>query len=160
MSMISCIGILSHANVMSSETGILLSLTGVVSPLLDVHPLNSKIQSAVTKISRFVLIKINCKSAVPAHWLWRSEENQLGERPSGKGREHPPRRAKKNFPLSTSQGLCPWTLPTFLCQDKKVGKKSQDCVRIAQKIVRLPAKILITRACGAQTARILIRRLL
>jgi hypothetical protein len=39
--------------------------------------------------------------------VWKSRENQLGERPSGKGREHPPRRAKKR----TGQG---YALPCTL----------------------------------------------
>jgi hypothetical protein len=44
----------------------------------------------------------------------------------GKGREHPPRRAKKHFPLSISQGRCPCD-PTgfFVLTQKSRQKKSR-----------------------------------
>jgi hypothetical protein len=58
----------------------------------------------------------------------RSEENQLGERPSGKGREHPPRRTKKNLQLSTFHfaGALPLS-PTnfFVLTQKSRQKKSR-----------------------------------
>jgi hypothetical protein len=34
-----------------------------------------------------------------------AKNNQLGERPSGKGREHPPRRTKENLPLSIKEAF-------------------------------------------------------